>query len=403
MVPAVTSYWDSWPGKWQQWRVRQARAVHLLIPGEPIQKSDRRAASHAVEIRAQLDHEFRSTGRATLTGPIALSLHFTTDRTQPPDLPKLAKYLLDVLGRQDGTRGPALYRDDRQVKLLHVSWSNAVGKPSSPSTSTRILARPLRDVVDDLRLADDIKLTTGGEDEQRGSPFAVEELPDDDWPSWPRERDVADPRDPTWELLRRQDRRRRQDVLLQRTGAFLRSLLTSLPERIAGARPPRRRPRLEPYLRATWAQLEQTYDQSWALLSTQPFTVPLPRLPMQTGEQAAFQRNLVAQLAQFADRWPTMVPLEAPLNVTLLVLPPQQGKDLDNLALQVLPALLTVLKPAIPSELAVVSYQVIELARRPGDPPEGYLQVVLGTETRCQSDWDRINAYVGEHPDQDLG
>lgn len=126
------------------------------------------------------------------------------------------------------------------------------------------------------------------------------------------------------------------------------------------------------------------------MLFSQPFTVPLPSLPARTGEQATFRASLDARLAEFARRWPTMVPLEAALNVTILVVSPEQGKDLDNLALTVLPAVRRIFRPGMPNELAITSYQVIELAPRTSTPSAGHLQVVLGTESRYQSDWDRI-------------
>jgi hypothetical protein len=125
--------------------------------------------------------------------------------------------------------------------------------------------------------------------------------------------------------------------------------------------------------------------------------VPMPGLPARHGQDEEFRRTLEQQLAQFADRYPVMVPLEASLNVTILVVPPEQGKDLDNLALIVLPVLRQVLRPGIPHELAITSYQVIELARQPGDPTSGYLRVVLGTENRYRSDWDWIADHVADH------
>ncbi|WP_146227978.1 hypothetical protein, partial [Micromonospora sp. S4605] len=94
----------------------------------------------------------------------------------------------------------------------------------------------------------------------------------------------------------------------------------------------------------------------------------------------------------------------------MLVLPPQQGKDLDNLALDVLPAVHEVLRPHIeprrltPRLLAegdpaatqtrlehdqalkrlkslnaqsVTAYQVVELKRHPEHPPQGLLRLTL--------------------------
>jgi hypothetical protein len=83
----------------------------------------------------------------------------------------------------------------------------------------------------------------------------------------------------------------------------------------------------------------------------------MPSLPARLGEDASFRADLDAQLAAFAERWPVVVPLEQQLNVTILVVPPVYSrkqvaapgwrleKDLDNLALVVVPALDCRLRP----------------------------------------------------------
>lgn len=71
----------------------------------------------------------------------------------------------------------ALYRDVRQVKVLHVVWGHSGNDDRHPASevdvfpapateaaraaSTHILARPLRDVVEDLRLAYEVYLSVG--------------------------------------------------------------------------------------------------------------------------------------------------------------------------------------------------------------------------------------------------
>src|SRR4051794_27813385 len=99
MMSTVQDYWDSWTGRWHRWRTRDKRTVRLIIPGEPIQKGDRRAPRREAAIREHVARgSLRMFNHPTLTGPVALSLHLRTARSAPPDLPKLAKYLLDVLG-----------------------------------------------------------------------------------------------------------------------------------------------------------------------------------------------------------------------------------------------------------------------------------------------------------------
>jgi hypothetical protein len=98
-----------------------------------------------------------------MTGPVALDLWFTAAHKNPPAIHKIAKWALDVLGPKprnaDGGWWPGLYRDDRQVKLLHVHL-NQGWHPTSQQQAVRldgrtfIEARPVRDVVDDLAVAE---------------------------------------------------------------------------------------------------------------------------------------------------------------------------------------------------------------------------------------------------------
>lgn len=408
----VEGYWDSAEGKWLRHIQRHMRTRRFIIPGEPIQKDDRRAKRREAEIRAQVAQELGEFRRSTLTGPLALSLHFSTARRQPPDLPKLAKYLLDVLGlpKSGPKKGPALYRDDSQVKMLHVVWSHADNEKESGSTY--ILARPLRDVVDDLRLAREIDLSDSYDDSD--SPFTSRSVDNPDWYDYDDDLGFLPPELQEW--LRRFNRKHHQEFLLQHTGALLRASLAGAPEWIAGARP-RRRPRAfeDPRFRAVWDQISRPDNNSWSMLISQPLTIPMPSLPARQGEDAMFRTELKEQLKEFARKWSVMVPLEEPLNVTILVVPPIYGhtspgqgreKDLDNLASVVVPALRNVFRQKIPSPKAIINYQVIQLTRQPNDAESGYLRVVLGMDSLAhvfRSDWDWIAEYVDDHVDDGLG
>ncbi len=115
-----------------------------------------------------------------------------------------------------------------------------------------------------------------------------------------------------------------------------------------------------------------------------------------------------------------------PVTPTFLVTPPEQGKDLDNIALTVLPIAHEVLRPHIAphllsptfgdedqsperakalarlksvNALSVRAYQVIELPRSPQDPPEGTLHLALGPPVH-ESWWRRASAYLGKAIDQ---
>ena len=111
-----------------------------------------------------------------------------------------------------------------------------------------------------------------------------------------------------------------------------------------------------------------------------------------------------ASLEGFRERLPLFQSLLVPVTLTFLVIPPEQGKDLDNIALTALPIAHEVLRPHIAPHLlsptygdeerasqrddlarlksvnarSVRAYQVIELPRSPQDPPEGTLNLALG-------------------------
>lgn len=388
----VDGYWESWRGRWHRYRNRSLRDRHIMIPGDPIKKGDRRQRIRDGAIRDLVARDLRGTRRSTLIGPVALSIHFRTARADPPDLPRLTKYALDVLGatRAPAGSGPALYVDDRQVTLLHVAWSTA---ERADDASTYVHARPLRDVIDDLRLADE--LDSRVEDRIRADgPFELDDPlelvpPDDRLPSDLRA------------MLARHDRRRFQEAHLQRASTHLRTLLASSPERIAGARPRQRRIELEPLLQPSWDELDHTVDATWAMLFSQPLTIPAPSLPTHRDRSETVGRRLTNEMSAYAGRWSVLAPLEAPLSATLVVVPPPQGKDLDNIAMTVLPALTQVLRPGAGGTTALTGYQVIQLSRRPDDPPNGYLRIILGSAAWV-SDWNQATRSLDRYVDTDF-
>jgi hypothetical protein len=151
-------------------------------------------------------------------------------------------------------------------------------------------------------------------------------------------------------------------------------------------------------------------------------TITLPHLPSSSGENKQFQQDVRSELKSFLSNHSFLKPLVVPLRITLLVLPPSQGIDLDNLALKIIGPLNDVFEPQLapfkrmprlrkPSPLTidtngsplpeaprtqvgVTSYQVIEMARRDGDPPEGNLILILGDGGSYSSTWSAATDYV---------
>ena len=96
----------------------------------------------------------------------------------------MTKWALDVLGETQRQRDPrlchdpCLYRDDRQIKLLHVTLRQRWPGPDSPrdesAAGLRVFAQPLRDALEDLRVMRDFRSRheVGG--------FVLDELMDED-------------------------------------------------------------------------------------------------------------------------------------------------------------------------------------------------------------------------------
>jgi hypothetical protein len=168
------------------------------------------------------------------------------------------------------------------------------------------------------------------------------------------------------------------------------------------------------------AILEKSRAATRDLLLSNPLTLPLPGLPRATGQSEDFVRMIRARLEEFRVRWPLFGSLLVPVTLTLLVIPPEQGKDLDNIALTVLPIAHEILQPHIsPHPLpprygdgermswrdealarlksvnarSVRAYQVIELPRSPQDPPDGTLRLALGLHAH-RSWWHRASTYL---------
>ncbi|MCS7484574.1 hypothetical protein ACFFQW_46205 [Umezawaea endophytica] len=397
----ANSFWDGPEGQEIRWRRRWLRVRRLHLDGEPEQKGQRGGRYRTAAAQRGLVDQLAAFSHGHLTGPVVLDVQFYSGRTQPPGPHKLAKHLLDVLGavRAD-TRLPGrrhvLYRDDRQVKLLHVTlWTSPPGQSDPSTPHTAITARPLRDVVADLdlvRTVDEWDNRYGDHDDD--SPLTIPPIPDLDHeqtfdPSFAAGLEQAEDRRRLNTTLAALDHGRLQQALLSRTDALLSRMLSNSSDWISGARP-----RLRPYsdhpgLNQAYAELDRTIADSRELLLSGPITLPLPQLPQVRGQGAEFAAAVHRAIEEITSRQPVFAPLCVPLKVILLVIPPDQGKDLDNLALQVLPVVEQVLRPP-----SINSYEVIELTRTPVDPPAGLMRLGLGDGHDPRSTWKQVTDYV---------
>jgi hypothetical protein len=403
-------FWILW------WRSRERRQLIIDVEVEPAGKGPAGRRS-APEFQHQVMDQMERYHRYPMRGPVALDLHFHAAQRNPPSIQRAVKYTLDLLGPAlPGTERPrrrsVLYRDDRQVKFLYADldqeWSR--NDKDDPSTGRLFMvARRASDVAADLCMA--ARLHRDDEDDEE-SPFWSPDIPEESDPGWPL--DPGSARTLTEQYLADAFRFHHimdvQEAILAGTDATLIWALGTYFDDLDDSDRP--------------AELASIFEESRAetrdLLLSNPLTLPLPGLPRATGESEVFVRMIRASLEEFRARWPLFRSLLVPVTLTFLVIPPEQGKDLDNIALTALPIAHEILRPHISPHLlsptygeeermqlrddalarlksvnarSVRAYQVIELPRSPEDPPEGTLRLALGLHTHW-SWWHRASTYL---------
>jgi hypothetical protein len=421
-------------------RRRRARVIH--VRGEPEGKGTRGTRA-LPEFRRQVAEQLRAAGHRAMAGPLALDISFVSTRKNPTAIHHMTKWALDALeraeSRGEGSAGhrPSLYRNDRQVKLLHVSlrqsWPGDAEAAVSVDPGTYVHAQPLRDVVEDICVAERLsRLESEDDDYPPMDPY-------DEWYTDP----PAPASDPAtarvnafftaWNAFKSAEQA--QTNLLISMDRLVDNAMTSAPHHIAGARHSLTRPagprRTPPHLIEQEQQLE---NQRWNDLISFPLTLPLPGLPEESRERRTFRDALRSNLEAFRRRWPALSALVVPIKITLIVVPPRQGKDLDNLALDVLPPVHEILRPHVEpwllspifhhwsdsndqdfrteredalkrlksiNQQSVTAYQVIELKRMPHHPPSGLLRLTLGLgdglDHTTRSLWKRADGRMWQH------
>ena len=343
-------FWILW------WRSREYRQLIMDVVVEPAGKGPAGARS-APEFQGQVMDQMERHHRYPMRGPVALDLHFRAAQRNPPSIHRAVKHTLDLLGPalpgiECPRRRSVLYRDDRQIKFLyadlHQEWSR---KDTDDPSSGHIymVARRANDVAADLCMAMRLHRDRWDEDDEE-SPFWSPDIPEEPEPRWPL--DPGSARTPTEQYLADTFRFHHimdvQEAILTQTDATMIWALGSYLDDLSdggGDRP---------------AELASIIEQSQAatrdLLLSYPLALPLPGLPRATGQSADFVRMIRASLEEFRVRWPLFRSLLVPVTLTFLVIPPEQGKDLDNIALTALPIAHEVLRPHISPHLLSPAY-----------------------------------------------
>lgn len=176
------AFLDSYEGKRARLNVQRKRSVFIHVadvepqskkmPEDDRLKFQRSVAEHMVDFH-----------RYPFSGPIALSLSFTTTGKNPPQAHTVAKNYLDLLGERmqqvDFPRKHLLYKDDSQIHVLAVQGQNLPAQPlinndddPRERPSTFIDAKPLSVLLEKLDLAADwIRL----EEQRTENSYDVEE------------------------------------------------------------------------------------------------------------------------------------------------------------------------------------------------------------------------------------
>ena len=283
-----------------------------------------------------------------------------------------------------------------------------------------MVARRASDVAADLCMAARMHQECEDDEDNEESPFWSPDIPEEPDPGWPL--DPGSARTPTEQCLadtfRFQHVMGLQEAILARTDATMTWALGSYLDNQSRGGSSDLPAELTSILEKSRAEIRD-------LLLSNPLALPLPGLPRATGQSADFVRMIRASLEEFREHWPLFQSLLVPVTLTFLVIPPEQGKDLDNIALTALPIAHEILRPHISPHLlspaysdkertsqrddldrlksvnvrSVRAYQVIELPRSPQDPPEGTLQLALGRHAH-RSWWDRASTYLSTAIDQ---
>jgi hypothetical protein len=294
---------------------------------------------------------------------------------------------------------------------MDQEWSREDSDGTSGS-GLFMIARRASDVAADLCMA--VRLDRDGWDDEddEESPFWSPDIQEEPEPRWPLDR--GSDRTPIEQYLADSIRFHHvidlEEAILARTDAALIWALGSYLDDLSGGDPPAEIASI----------LEGSRGATRELFLSNPLTLPLPGLPRATGQSVDFVGMIRASLEEFRVRWPLFRSLLVPVTLAFLVVPPEQGKDLDNIALTVLPVAHEVLRPHIaPHPLSPIygdeerksrrddalarlrsvnarsvrAYQVIELPRSPHDPPEGTLCLALGLHTHWS--WrHRVSSYL---------
>lgn len=432
----MAGYWSSLEGLRRQRRRRLSETLLLGLNLEPQRKGRRGTEQSDAAFRLAVRQNLVRFGlRGWARAPLALDFSFTTTLHQPAAIEAYAKHYQDLLQprSRDDDRPPFLYNDDRQVKMLFVQcWHHRNG---AKQPHLFMKCRPRRHAIAEMENASLLDMLSTIEKESNSS----------DWDDATETRATAvgatrqalqgvgvDRCFDEWftRYMAYDARRAHQTALLHANNRLLTHLLISRASSLITRRP-------DPTWRAlTRLGIDRDNELSKSLsqmengrsLLDMLIRVMLPSLPVASGGRKRFREELHRACEGFVLGHPYLRPLLVPLRITLLVVPPRQGKDLDNIVIDVVRAVNSELEPyaepwrlapkapldrddgrraevstqtATKERVGITSYEVIELARSNDDPTDGTLTMVLGHGDVYTSTWEAAASFVDKRLDEE--
>lgn len=418
---------------------RRLRRVRVTLEQQPQSKNIK--AADAVAFQKAVLERLEAAGQRAYRGDVFLQFDFSTSAKDPPAINRLPKNYLDLLGepRDDSGIGRArlLYRDDRQVKALIVRYHL---RERGAEPGVRVRAEPFRDFLADLALVERVRRDDFEDDDNwwRGSrrwsgssgcdlgegPFRR----GDNWDrdgfrelaafERDRERVLRHLGNDAYESQRQMMRVTAHEEHLRETERLICSgvlhAYQNTPKENAG-------PHGDFFSKLAFQVRNMTLGP-W-------FTLELHHAPHRKGDNAAFDATLRAALGGFKQKYPRLFPLASTLNVTILMTPPKGGgKDLDNLATMIVPAVHEIWAPPasfahaydtekvehegvrkhwedarneLPKALkhSITEYRVFRLPRLPGDPDDGFVRLAVGGGMRPVRFREEIDEYLDKWRD----
>lgn len=434
------NFFNTRKGQRLQLIARRLERRRFLIDVERLRGKGSMKAREQLEFQKEILAELDRRGFSTFRGPVVTELVFFSSQPNPPMLHTLAKNYLDLLEKPVSglktDRKRLVYHNDRQIKLLSVLYhlSPDVGTPSIHIEIDRLsrlradldlFERINRDQFEKERYphrssSSERFIRHEHEDPHEAFNRAYEALSNT---IRSKEFWVKKVSEEAYQALLEIDTRMAQKAFLTSTESSVRdAVLHSLRhdkrlrnKNVSELNLGNTRIRIDPV--EMHASLR---DMMRSLLVFQPSSVDLSHAPEHSGDSDRFEKAIRSAIADFRNRYKWLFPLRIPLSAIIMVVPPPNGIDLDNLARRIIPIVHEIWEPPrsrlhmidlgrvndenlrrhfqleLEAEkrfpkISLTKYEAVELPRSKEDPPHGLVRIALGNGLNPESMRARID------------